>query len=376
MNKTLEITKLETFLFRYPLSTPVQTSFGTMNDRPLLLVRVTDADGYQGWGEVWCNFPTVGAEHRKRLIDQNISPLLLNKPFDGPQAAYIFLNEQLEILIIQSAEPGPFAQAIAGVDTAMWDLAARREDMPLWKFLGGNNPKISVYASGLNPTNPERLAEQKLEEGFQAFKLKIGFGDQKDRENLTKLRSVLGDDVLIMADANQGWDLSSAKTAAKSLEDFNLYWLEEPIKVTRPPHEWSELADSTSISLAGGENMMGQEQFLLAIDSGALKVIQPDLAKWGGFTDCLPLAKKIIQAGLLYCPHYLGGGIGLLASAHLLAAVGGDGKLEIDANDNPLRNRLCGPLNDIDNGSATLSDEPGLGVALELNDDLNQYLVN
>jgi L-alanine-DL-glutamate epimerase-like enolase superfamily enzyme len=111
---------------------------------------------------------------------------------------------------------------------------------------------------------------------------------------------------------------------------------------------------------------MGDEAFDVALAEGALTVIQPDLAKWGGISACYPLAQRILGAGRRYCPHYLGGGIGLMASAHLLAAVGGDGALEIDANPNPLRTLLFGPLAQIDGGHANLTTEPGLGVVPDL----------
>ncbi len=87
------------------------------------------------------------------------------------------------------------------------------------------------------------------------------------------------------------------------------------------------------------------------------------------------VARRILAAGCVYCPHYLGGGIGLLASAHLLAAAGGDGRLEIDANDNPLRTLLCGPLNDIRDGRATLTDKPGLGIGTEELAAIDRYRV-
>jgi len=376
MNKTLNVRKLETFVYRYPLATPVQTSFGLMQDRPMVLVRVTDADGFEGWGEVWCNFPSVGAEHRKRIIDHILAPMFVGEDFDRPQSIYSKLTRKVEILAIQSAEPGPFAQAIAGIDQALWDLASKRQEIPLWQYLGGHDPVINVYASGLNPTNPEQLAAKKMQEGHRGFKLKIGFGEQRDCDNLRILRSVLGEDVKLMVDANQGWDLITAKKAVTYLDTFNLTWLEEPLKVTSPLNEWQELSESSNIPLAGGENLVGTEQFNLALNSGTLKFIQPDLAKWGGFSACLPTARDIVKSSACFCPHYLGGGIGLLASAHLLAAVGGDGMLEIDANENPLRSELCGPLNIINNGKSTLSEEPGLGFTPNIRGELEQYLIS
>lgn len=374
MKHSLTIASVTARVYRYPLETPVQTSFGIMRDRPMLLVSVTSGNGVTGWGEVWCNFPAVGAEHRARLVDSVIAPLLVGQTFEGPSAAFDFMSSATAVLAIQSAEPGPFAQAIAGLDTAIWDLAGRMTGMPVWQLLGGDDPEISVYASGLNPTSPEVLAQRRYADGYRAFKLKIGFGADRDIENLTRLRRVLGLDARLMVDANQGWSLAQAKEMTPLLEPFGPDWLEEPLRADRPWSEWRELADWTGIVLAAGENIMGDGSFDTAIGQAPLGVVQPDLAKWGGLSRGLPLAKDILQSGKRYCPHYLGGGIGLLASGHLLAAAGGDGMLEIDSNPNPLRSMLCGPLEAINNGRAILPETPGLGVDPDL-EGLRPFLV-
>jgi L-alanine-DL-glutamate epimerase-like enolase superfamily enzyme len=95
-------------------------------------------------------------------------------------------------------------------------------------------------------------------------------------------------------------------------------------------------------------------------------VVQPDIAKWGGLSLCAGIARDILKAGKTFCPHYLGGGIGLLASAHLLAGVGGGGLLEVDANDNPLRDRFAGAVADVRDGTVTLSETPGIGLTPDL----------
>ena len=164
-----------------------------------------------------------------------------------------------------------------------------------------------------------------------------------------------------MVDANQAWTLSDALAALPDLMRYPLKWLEEPMMADRPTEEWLELADASTIPLAAGENMINSRDFSIGIDGSCYGVIQPDLCKWGGISGVLPVARQIMAAGKRYCPHYLGGGIGLAASAHLLAAVGGDGLLEIDSNDNALRGDLFSPA--IIDGKITLSDVPGLGVA-------------
>lgn len=361
----LRVARLEAFVYRAPIATPVQTSFGVMRDRPAVFVRATDAEGATGWGEVWCNFPTVGAEHRARLIGSVFAPLLEGKAIGSPESAFLALTAQTDVLALQAAEPGPIAQCIAGIDIALWDLHARRLRQPLWRLLGGSCATVPVYASGLNPTAPEALAAQKLSEGYRAFKLKVGFGAERDRANLKALRAAVGNQPL-MVDANQAWDLDTATEMSSALEEFQPAWLEEPLRADRPWQEWRELARRASIPLAAGENVAGFAAFEQALESHALDVVQPDMAKWGGFTGCLSIARKILSHGLRYCPHYLGAGIGLLASAHLLAAVGGDGMLEVDANPNPLRSLTCGALSRVAEGTATLSEEPGLGAPPDL----------
>ena len=373
MNQKIEISKLECFVFRAPIKTPVQTSFGIMVDRPMVLVRIEDSDGCFGWGEIWCNFPSVGAEHRARLAASVFAPLLVGASFTSPQEVCQRMFRSTEVLAIQSGEFGPIAHVIAGVDTAVWDLAARRQSLPVWKLLGGTQGSVAVYASGLNPTSPEIVAKRCFEKGYRAFKLKIGFGDDVDLPNLEKLRSEFGMDVMLMADANQGWTLDQALVQVNKLAPFKLRWLEEPLRADRPLSEWTVLA-KTGIPLAAGENMASEGTFAAAIASSAISVIQPDLAKWGGFTKCLPIAKDIIAANLVYCPHYLGGGLGLVASAHCLAAAGGNGMLEIDGNENPLRNLLCGSLAQVRNGRAELGLEAGLGVLPDL-EMLQEYRI-
>ena len=353
-------------VYRAPIEIPVQTSFGLMRDRPLVLVQVTDTDGATGWGEVWCNFPEPGAEHRARLVDRILAPLACSADgFTDPPALFDNLTRCTEVLALQSGEFGPFAQAIAGIDIAVWDLLARRQGLPVWRLLGGSSDRVAVYASGINPGAPERTAERCRAEGHRRFKLKIGFDPDRDRTNLVALRRLLGQETELMVDANQAWTLQQALTIAPTLQRFDLRWLEEPLRADRPWAEWLELQRHCTLPLAGGENIAGHAAFDVALATGALSVLQPDAAKWGGISALLPLAGRIRAAGRRYCPHYLGGGVGLLASAHLLAAAGGDGLLEIDANPNPLRSLLCGTLASITDGTAELGEAPGLGIDLD-----------
>lgn len=358
--------RVDTHVLRHPIAKPVRTAFGTMHERPALLLRIEDAEGAHGWGEIWCNFPACGAEHRERLVQSALAPLLAGHDFATPQEAFGRLSEATAVLALQSGEPGPFAQAIAGIDQALWDLVARRGGQPLWRLLGGAGDEIGVYASGINPEAPDETVARKLAEGYRAFKLKIGFGEQRDLANLRLVRDAAGPGNAVMADANQAWDLATALQRVPRLAEFDLGWLEEPLRADRPWAEWQALRVHSPAALAAGENVGGASAFEAMVAAGAVSVVQPDVAKWGGISGTLPVARRVLDAGLRLCPHYLGAGIGLLHSAHLLAAVGGGGWLEVDANDNPLRSLLCGPINRLHDGRVRLGDAPGIGIEPDL----------
>ena len=280
----LNIKSLQTFVYRWPIEVPVVTSFGVMHDRPMVLVRVEDYSGAVGWGEIWCNFPAIGAEYRARVAERILAPLLAENSFAQPYEAFRFLSNHTDVLAIQAGEPGPISQAIAGIDIALWDLAARKAGVPLWHKLGGVNRPVPVYASGINPTAPERLAAAKRAEGYTAFKLKVGFGLERDVTNLNALRRELGADAILMADANQAWSVQDASRAVAQLEDFSLAWLEEPLRADRPLTEWCDLAGAqTRIPLAAGENVSGTANFNALISANAVAVVEPYIANGVAF---------------------------------------------------------------------------------------------
>ena len=374
----MKITKLDALLFRAPIAEPLRTSFGVLNSRPALLVRAEDADGAVGWGETWCVFPPCGAEHRAALVETLLAPIVTGQAWADPAAAYRGVTDATHIVTLQGGEAGPMAQAVAGVDIALWDLAARKADQPLWRYLADGDTDsdgtMPVYASGINPDRPEVIATAKQAEGYTAFKLKVGFGEKRDLDNLKSLRETLGRDVQLMADANQGWDLETAMHMSAKLDRYGLTWLEEPLACDRPADEWLTLANSSPVLLAAGENLRGDAEFDAMIASRTIAYTQLDMTKWGGFTGCLPVARRIMAAGLTYCPHYLGGAVGFMASAHLLAAAGGRGLLEADVNPNPLREDMLGAPPPIEHGRMVLPETPGLGMEPDL-DFLEEFKV-
>jgi L-alanine-DL-glutamate epimerase-like enolase superfamily enzyme len=365
--RPLKIERIEASIFRVPLDTPVATSFGTMRDRPALLVKATDGDGAFGWGEVWCNWPVSAAEHRIRLVTEDLAELVLGGTFADARACFAFVSERIEVKALQAGEPGPYAQAIAGLDMAIWDLSARRAGKPLHTLLApASTGRVPAYASGIDSRAAGCVIPESRESGYRDFKIKVGFDLDEDIRLTNEAARSLEAGERLAADANQGFGLDAALRFAAGVRNAELRWLEEPLRVDAPTESWRDLSERASMQLAGGENLIGRAAFEVAIRERHLKVIQPDAAKWGGVTGCFDVARATLDAGLTYCPHFLGSGIGLAASAHLLAAAGGEGLLEIDVNPNPLRSDIADAWPAIEEGMLRLSEKPGLGLEPEV----------
>jgi L-alanine-DL-glutamate epimerase-like enolase superfamily enzyme len=254
------------------------------------------------------------------------------------------------------------------VDLALWDLAARRAGVPLKQLLGAPSDRRTVpaYASGLNPDTAVETMQRARAAGFTAFKVKVAFGLEQDLAVLDRTSADLRPGERLMVDANQGWDFVDARRAISRIGGYGLGWIEEPIPADSPAAEWAELAMLSDTPLAGGENVAGFPGFTALIAAGSHRVVQPDMLKWGGITGCFAVARQAVAKGLTYCPHWLGSGVGLLAAAQLLAAVGGPGLLEHDVMENPLREALARPFPAVRNGAFPLPDGPGLGVEPDL----------
>ena len=209
-------------------------------------------------------------------------------------------------------------------------------------------------------------------DGHRRFKLKVGFDMNTDIAAVHDIHNSLDDNELIACDANQGWSLEQAQEFIAGVSGVPLHWMEEPLPVFANAAEWQALAQNSPIPLAGGENIMGEAEFHHAIKAGALSVIQPDVAKWGGITACLDVARNALANGRRYFPHFLGAGIGMAASAELLAGAGGDGLLEVDVNDNPLRSLFFDGQEPISDGMWTCGNGSGLGIE-GIPDELVQF---
>ena len=256
MSGAFEIARLDVYALEAKIETPVTTSFGSIPARVSALLRIEDTDGHAGWGEIWGNFPSITCAYRAALACKVLPEPLLGAAVETPGAFCIQLANKLRVLAVQAAEPGPISAVLAATNQALWDLAARRQALPLRRALNEDaGETVPVYASGLNPTDSVEVAVRAREAGYRAFKLKIGFGDDVDRRNLHGLRLTMKEGEQLFVDANQRWSLGEALGQITMLEAMDVDWWEEPMLAEAPASDWRVLRDSTLLPLAGGENL-------------------------------------------------------------------------------------------------------------------------
>jgi len=357
----IAIRSVEPVALEVPLDRAVANPIMAFASTVALLVRVVDDDGVEGWGEVWCNFPRFGLRHRALLVSEVFAPMLAGRSFASPADAFATMNASSRLLRMQSGEHGPIAAAIAGIDIALHDIAAKRAGLPLWRMLGGTRGEVQVYASLGRADDLWPTIERAFAQGFRALKLRSSGSIADHLAVVVPVRAQVGEACGLMLDVNASWDAETAIATIGALRDVRLTWLEEPIPADAPAALWRRLAQAAPMPLAGGENLLAEAEFDDALAERSLAVLQPDITKWGGLSGGMPLARRIVAAGRRLCPHMFTGAPGVLASAHLLAASGAaDGMLEYGVGANPARDTLLDAP--IVGGALVLGHEPGLGL--------------
>jgi L-alanine-DL-glutamate epimerase-like enolase superfamily enzyme len=203
-----------------------------------------------------------------------------------------------------------------------------------------------------------------LGQGIRAFKLKVGFGYEQDIENVKLMRKLIGSKMVLMLDANQAWDLETAKKLIKTFQEYNIEFIEEPLPADFF-EGYAELRSLSLLKIAGGENLYGCKEFRRALELKSLDVIQPDVSKTGGITETLAICALAKAWNLPYALHMFGNAVGLISSLHFLSAVPGGFLQEMDINPNPFRESILESPLIVQDGCLQANDAPGLGINLK-----------
>jgi L-alanine-DL-glutamate epimerase-like enolase superfamily enzyme len=208
---------------------------------------------------------------------------------------------------------------VAGIDIALWDIAGLAAGLPVWRLLGAQRDRVPAYAmvGWLNYDLDElkRICDQAQTQGFRGVKVKVGASTlEEDIERIEAVRSVLDTDRLIMVDANQVFSVNEALRRGRIYEELACYWFEEPLRADDAAG-LAQLAAALTIPIASGENNYGKRQFRELLEHKSIDIVQPDLRRAGGLTECLEIGLIADAFNVPYASH--GGGVHL----HLLAAL-------------------------------------------------------
>jgi L-alanine-DL-glutamate epimerase-like enolase superfamily enzyme len=319
-------------------------------------VEVKTDDGLVGIGEAFAyGVPLATAA----VINHTLKPLLVGE--DPRQIAQ--LTRKMAQKTHLFGRYGVTTFGISGVEMALWDLAGKRAGKPLYELLGGAaGTQVPAYASLVRyPEGHEQIvldAKTAMQEGYTLLKI-----HQISAASVGMAREAIGPDVPLTVDINCEWSPFQAIEMADAMNEYNLYWLEEPVW---PPEDFSGLAQvqgTSGVPLAAGENWCTDWQFRQAMDAAAVTFVQPSVTKVGGISEWLRVANLARINGYEMAPHSPYFGPGFAATLHLIAHTGQARWIERIYFDLELP-LFTQPLA-FAGGSYTLPAGPGLGVEMD-----------
>ena len=257
------------------------------------------------------------------------------------------------------APAGIVTQAVAAIDVALWDIKGKALDQPVHKLLGGYRDRIPCYASGLLWRNYDAHALAKtgadlVEQGFRAMKFRMGDEKTASAEiiRMKALRDSVGDEVDLMVDINQDWDLNRSIQIGREMERSNLYWLEDPID-----HQdytgMARIAEALDTPLASGEYLYGLPPFRHMFEQRSVDIAMVDLLRAGGITPWIQIAHLASAYNLPVVSH-----LAPEILAHAVAAVPNGLIVEHMPWSLPLFEQEL----TVNQGEITLSEQPGFGL--------------
>jgi L-alanine-DL-glutamate epimerase-like enolase superfamily enzyme len=347
-------------------------SIETFRRDSLALVRITASDGRIGWGQIAPYEADISAEVLHRLIAR----LVIGRDIRDIDA----INDA--VIDAQLKFPWSFlCRALAGVDTALWDLYGQITGKPVAVLLGGSVRPLPAYGSSMrrdiSPADEAaRLARLRDQVGCKAFKIRLGTPGGRNRDAapgrseaiIPAVRKAVGPNVELYADANSCYTPDVAIPMGRRLEDAHYAAFEEPCPYWEL--EWTqEVTRALSIDVQGGEQDNDMAQWRRMIALRAVDIVQPDICYVGGLTRAWRVARMAQAAGLVTRPHAANVSLVTVFTMHLLAALPNAGGVEFSIEDDAAITRqaraMFDPVLEMKDGRAVMPEGPGWGVRIK-----------
>lgn len=314
-------------------------------------LRLITDQGLQGWGE---GFGHASAAATRAVLDTQLAPAILGQ--DARDIAG--LRARLSKAFHGFGRNGAHVFALSALDIALWDLAGKAANLPLWRLLGGSPVgTLTSYASLLRYGAAAQVAaacERALSRGYRDVKL-----HEITVPEIRAARQALGPEPRLMVDTNCPWTVTQAIDMARRVRDCDLTWLEEPVFPPGDHHGLARVRREGGVPIAAGENAAGLHDFRAAFEAGAQDVAQPSVIKIGGPSAMLEIAALAKAFGVRMVPHNAYFGPGYLASLHVNATIAPDAPFErlfIDLEASPFHDWVV-----VQDGKVKVPDGPGLG---------------
>ena len=320
----MKITSIKSHVLRYELDKELGYSQQYYKHRTAHLVEVETDEGITGWGE--CFGPGNIALANKYIVEKVIQPLI--KGDDPLNKEYIW--HKVYNLLRDSGQKGMPIQALSGIDIALWDILAKKSNLPLYQLLGGKtNDKIPVYGYGmmLQKKTVDELCElfkneasQIKEKNFKAMKMKIGMGPKEDLKLVSAVRDTIGSEFKLMVDANHAYNKNDALYVGKGLDEMNIYWFEEPV-APEDYDSYKELKEKLKTNIAGGEAEFTKYGWNQLLKNNCIDIAQPEVCGLGGITEYLKVSALAQSNFIPIVNHVWGSALSVAVNLHLLTTL-------------------------------------------------------
>ncbi len=320
----MKIISIKSHVLRYELDKELGYSQQYYKHRTAHLVEVETDEGITGWGE--CFGPGNIALANKYIVEKVIQPLI--KGDDPLNKEYIW--HKVYNLLRDSGQKGMPIQALSGIDIALWDILAKKSNLPLYQLIGGKtNDKIPVYGYGmmLQKKTVDELCElfkneasQIKEKNFKAMKMKIGIGPKEDLKLVSAVRDAIGSEFKLMVDANHAYNKNDALYVGKGLDEMNIYWFEEPV-APEDYDGYKELKEKLKTNIAGGEAEFTKYGWNQLIKNKCIDIAQPEVCGLGGITEYLKVSALAQSNFIPIVNHVWGSALSVAVNLHLLTSL-------------------------------------------------------
>lgn len=337
------------------------------------VVEIDTNEGVTGIGQ--CHSPAF-PEISKKVVTNVLTPILLG---ENPLKIDYLWEKMFQSMRMRGHTSGFMMEAISGIDIALWDIKGKALQSPIFELLGGPYRKtLPAYQSHIPIHSAKKMKDKvkkSIANGYNGFQISLSGDPKTDREHIRQVRELAPRETKIMLEGGASLSYSQSLAIGKTLEEFDIHFFEEPLPAEN--HEgYIKLNQKINIPLAGGESLCTRFGFKDVFDDHYLDVIQPDIGRAGGITECRKIASLANLNHIDYAPHISNDtAIQIVASMHLASAIPNFLIFEHWSGRNPLGDEILIEPISLNDGSLEVPDGPGLGIEID-SDALRKYRRN